>query len=162
MMQPIALVISMLVLSSLTAVSSAFAAPCAELAALHLATTTVTSAQLVAPGAFTQPGATAASRANAQAYARLPEFCRVMLTLRPSADSDIKVEVWLPTSGWNGKFQAVGNGGWAGVISYSALAAAVARGYASASTDTGHAGNSAAFAVGHPDKVIDIGYRAVH
>ena len=70
--------------------------------------------------------------------------------------------MWLPSSGWNGKFQAVGNGGWAGTISYPALAQAVARGYASASTDTGHTGNSAAFALGHPEKVVDIGYRAVH
>ena len=66
----------------------------------------------------------------------------------PSTDSDIKVEVWLPAAGWNGKFQAVGNGGWAGTISYPALAQAVAAGYAAASTDTGHVGNSAAFAIG--------------
>jgi feruloyl esterase len=95
-------------------------------------------------------------------YGTLPSFCRVAATLTPSSDSDIKIEVWLPTSGWNNKFQAVGNGGWAGTIAYPALAAAVARGYASASTDTGHVGNTAAFALGHPEKVVDMGYRAVH
>src|SRR6185436_14509817 len=100
--------------------------------------------------------------AAAVSFAALPAFCRVAATLTPSSDSDIKIEVWLPSSGWNGKFQAVGNGGWAGTISYPALGQAVARGYASASTDTGHTGNSAAFALGHPEKVIDIGYRAVH
>src|SRR5258708_4160020 len=84
-----------------------------------------------------------------QAFRDLPAFCRVAATLTPSPDSDIKVEIWLPASGWNGKFQAVGNGGWAGVISYPAMAAAVRRGYATASTDTGHTGNGgdARFAV---------------
>ncbi|MEP7310243.1 MAG: tannase/feruloyl esterase family alpha/beta hydrolase [Acidobacteriota bacterium] len=95
-------------------------------------------------------------------YATLPAFCRVAATIAPSSDSDIKVEVWLPASGWNGKFQAVGNGGWAGTVSYAALAQAVAAGYAAASTDTGHSGNSGAFALGHPEKLIDFGYRAVH
>jgi feruloyl esterase len=82
--------------------------------------------------------------------------------LTPSADSDIKIEVWLPTTDWNGKFQAVGNGGWAGTISYGALASALQEGYATASTDTGHAGANASFAIGHPEKVIDFAYRAVH
>jgi feruloyl esterase len=86
----------------------------------------------------------------------------VQATLTPSADSDIKIEVWLPASGWNGKFQAVGNGGWAGTISYGPLGAAVRRGYAAASTDTGHVGGSASFALGHPEKLTDFAYRAVH
>ena len=60
-----------------------------------------------------------------------------MATLTPSSDSDIKIEVWLPASGWNLKFQAVGNGGWAGVISYGAMAEALHDGYATSSTDTG-------------------------
>ena len=95
-------------------------------------------------------------------YASLPSFCRVAATLKPSSDSDIKIEVWLPASGWNGKFQAVGNGGWAGTIGYPALAAAVAGGYAGAGTDTGHEGNTAAFAIGHPEKIVDIAYRSIH
>ena len=77
-------------------------------------------------------------------------------------DSDIKIEVWLPAAAWNGKFQAVGNGGWAGTISYGALASALQEGYATASTDTGHVGGNASFAVGHPEKVVDFAYRAVH
>jgi hypothetical protein len=40
----------------------------------------------------------------------------VAAALKPTNGSDIKIEVWLPASGWNGKFQAVGNGGWAEVI----------------------------------------------
>ena len=83
-------------------------------------------------------------------------------TLTPSSDSDIKVEVWLPTSGWNGKFQAVGNGGWAGVISYAALAEGVKAGYATASTDTGHATPGGAFALGHPEKLVDFSWRSEH
>jgi feruloyl esterase len=140
---------------------------CESLASLALPNAKVDQAQTVAPGAFVPPtaGATATGgrgAAAARLYGSLPSFCRVTATLTPTPDSDIKVEVWLPTAGWNGKFQAVGNGGWAGVISYPALAQAVAGGYASASTDTGHAGNSGAFALGHPEKVIDFGYRAVH
>jgi feruloyl esterase len=145
--------------------ASASAAPCGDLATVALPQTTVTHAAVVAPGAFKQPpagGTGGGGGASAAAFARLPEFCRVAATLTPSTDSDIRIEVWLPVSGWNGKFQAVGNGGWAGSISYAALALAVAQGYAAASTDTGHTGNSAAFALGHPEKVIDLGYRAVH
>jgi len=138
---------------------AAHAASCADLAKLALPDTTVTSADVVAPGAFKPSTGPAAAQA---VYARLPGFCRVAATLRPTSDSDIKIEVWLPAAGWNGKFQAVGNGNWAGTISYNALATAVAGGYATASTDTGHTGNTAAFAVGHPEKVIDLGYRAVH
>jgi feruloyl esterase len=93
----------------------------------------------------------------------LPAFCRVQATLTPSNDSDIKIEVWLPDSAaWNGKFQAVGNGGWAGTIAYPAMATALTAGYATTSTDTGHVGNTASFALGHPEKVVDIAYRAIH
>jgi feruloyl esterase len=136
------------------------AAACERLAAsLRLPNTTVTSAQAVAAGRFVPPGGNAAA---AQAAAGLPAFCRVSLTLAPTSDSDIKTEVWLPLSGWNGKFQQVGNGGWGGSIQYGALAAALQRGYAAASTDTGHVGDNARFALGHPEKLIDFGYRAVH
>jgi feruloyl esterase len=139
------------------------ATSCESLAALALPNAHITSAVTVAAGAFQPPaGPRGGGRGSAQLYASLPSFCRVAATLTPSSDSDIKVEVWLPAAGWNGKFQAVGNGGWAGVISYASLAQAVAAGYAGASTDTGHIGNTAAFAIGHPEKVIDIGYRAVH
>ncbi len=72
------------------------------------------------------------------------------------------MEVWLPTENWNGKFQAVGNGGWAGIISYPALASALQEGYATASNDTGHKGGNALFAIGHPEKLTDFAYRAVH
>ena len=139
---------------------AAVAAPeaCESLSSLRLPDAAITAAQRVAAGAFTPPGAGAA----ADGFKSVPPFCRVAATLKPSSDSDIKVEVWLPLSGWNGKFQAVGNGGWAGTIGYAAMARAVERGYATGSTDTGHAGATAAFALGHPEKLVDYAYRSEH
>jgi len=125
---------AILILACVPAVP-AFAASCESLAALSLKDAKVTAVQLVPAGQFSAPGD---REGRANPYKSLPAFCRVAATLTPTSDSDIKVEVWLPASGWNGKFQAVGNGGWAGVISYSAMADAVRAGYASASTDTGH------------------------
>jgi feruloyl esterase len=72
------------------------------------------------------------------------------------------MEIWMPASNWNGKFQAVGNGAFNGNIAYDAMMTALARGYAASSTDTGHTGPGASFALGHPEKVIDFGWRAVH
>ena len=118
---------------------------CAHVAAtLKLPDTTITSATAVA------------------AADGLPAYCRIQLTIKPAADSDIKSEVWMPMSGWNGKFQQVGNGAFAGSIQYGALKDALKRGYAAASTDTGHTGTGAAWAAGHPDKIIDWGYRSEH
>ena len=150
-----------LVVALAATATSAGAATCEDLARLALPGTTITSARLVAAGSFTPPGAPDA-RTPISVYRSLPAFCQVAAAVKPSNDSDIKVEVWLPASGWNGKFQGVGNGGWAGTISYSAMAQAVAAGYATASTDTGHVGNNAEFALGHPEKVVDMGYRAIH
>lgn len=136
------------------------AATCESLAALSLPDTTITLAQTVPAGTFTAPGSTAA-QAN-PSLTNLPAFCRVTATLRPSSDSDIKVEVWLPAMTWNGKYQAVGNGGWAGSIVYTALGEAIKRGYATSSTDTGHVGGTAKEMLGHPEKLIDYSYRAIH
>jgi hypothetical protein len=88
----------------------------------------------------------------------------VAIEARPSSDSDIKIEVWLPVGDWNGKFQGRGNGGFAGEIDYHAMAVAVHEGYATAGTDTGHsaAGTDARWALGHPEKITDYGYRALH
>lgn len=92
----------------------------------------------------------------------LPSFCRVQASLQPTNDSDITVEIWLPVSGWNGKLEANGNGGWTGSISSSGLAEGLVRGYAATMSDLGHEGSSAEFALGHPEKLIDYGYRAAH
>ncbi len=137
-------------------------AACERLAAsLNLQNAKVTLAQPVTSRQFAPPTAPGASAPPA-ALTDLPAFCRVTVTLTPSSDSDIKSEVWLPLAEWNGKFQQVGNGGWGGSIQYAALASALRRGYAASSTDTGHVGDTAQFAVGHPEKLIDFGYRAVH
>jgi len=93
----------------------------------------------------------------------LSTHCRVAATLKPSSDSDIKLEVWLPAhSAWNGKFLAIGGGGWVGSINTGGMMTALQEGYATASTDTGHAGGSASFAAGHPEKLVDFSHRAVH
>src|SRR6202521_1894725 len=132
--------------------------PCEQLKSLKLADTTVTLTESSGPGAFQLPGAPPTAVAPL-----LPAFCRVAATLKPSLDSDIKIEVWLPADGaWNRKYLAVGGGGWVGSINYGAMATAVQEGYATSSTDTGHIGGTADFAVGHPEKVIDFAYRAVH
>ena len=138
------------------------AASCDSLMALSLPDTTITAAQLVPAGQFSAPGQRQGAGRGVNPYTELSEFCRVAATLRPSSDSDIKVEVWLPARNWNGKFQAVGNGGWAGAISYSAMAEAVRAGYASASTDTGHVGGRGTFALDHPEQLIDFAWRSEH
>jgi feruloyl esterase len=137
---------------------SAAATPCQALASVKLPEAAVKRAEIVPAGGFHQPGSGQAS----DEFTRLPSFCRVTINARPSSDSDIAVEVWLPVAGWNGKFQAVGNGSWGGTVGYPAMARALADGYATSSTDTGHTGPSAAFALGHPEKLIDYAYRSEH
>ncbi len=158
--------------------------PCSEPNLPALAYTTVTLVEPVAAGPYKPPaqnadgggvapgpagagpargGPARGGRGGPQAPPlMLPAYCRVAATIAPTADSDIKMEVWLPTDTWNGKLEVVGNGGWAGVISYAAMAQAVKEGYAAASTDTGHQGGNGMFALGHPEKIVDFGYRAVH
>ena len=148
-------------------VPRAQAAPqsCEQLAQLALPDTKITSAQTVAAGAFAPPANTTPWLAgDPNFYKRLPPFCRVTAVAKPTPDSDIKIEVWMPSSEWNGKFRGQGNGGFAGEIDYRVLALAVAQGYASAATDTGHAANGtdASWAPGRPEKIIDFAYRAIH
>src|SRR6266853_3354293 len=142
---------------------AATATSCEHLISVSLPDAAITSSQSVAAGSFTLPANPNAKgkAAASDAYKDLPAFCRVAVTLKPSSDSDIRVEVWLPEAGWNRKYQAVGNGGWAGVISYSAMAEALRGGYAASSTDTGHVGGSGSFALGHREKLVDFGWRSV-
>ncbi len=91
-----------------------------------------------------------------------PSFCRVRATLTPSADSDVRMEIWLPAVGWNGKFMMVGNGGGRGEIFYSSMPGPLKRGYAVASTDTGHAGRDPKYRIGHPEKWTDFLWRGTH
>jgi feruloyl esterase len=141
------------------------AATCDSLSGLKLPHTTITSAATVAAGAFQLPAnAPPAGPFGAPPFAKLPAFCRVQGIIQPSSDSHIEFEVWLPSSNWNGKYHGEGNGGFAGSINYGALTESVLSGYASSSTDTGHEGGmtDGKWALGHPEKIVDYGYRAVH
>ena len=139
-------------------------APCESLTQLAVPHATVTLAQSLAAGQLALPAGAVPAFPGFPApnFGNLPAFCRVTATLAPASDSEIKIEVWMPASGWNGKLESVGNGAWAGSISYRDLATALNAGYAAASTDTGHTGNTATFVVGHPEKLVDFAYRAVH
>src|SRR4029079_12921651 len=142
----------------------AAAGACDKLTSIALPNVTITTAADVAAGAFrpTNEGGGDDPPPSARPFAALPAFCRVAATLKPSGDSDIKIEVWMPAANWNGKLQAVGNGAFTGSVNYAQMAPALARGYATSSTDTGHAGNTGSFALGHPEKSVDFGWRAVH
>ena len=130
-------------------------ANCEDLVKLNLPDVTVTSATSMPAGPFTPPGSSNALET--------PEFCRVVAVARPTSDSVINFEVWIPPAAqWNRNFLGVGNGGYTGAISYGALANALNRGFATASTDTGHSGEDLKFAAGHPEKIVDWGYRSVH
>lgn len=146
-------------LSLLVLPAVSWAQSCANLLSFSMPNVQVDSAEVVGAGAFVPPGGNANS---ARFYQDLPEFCRVSLSLTPTPDSDIKMELWLPTDSWNGKYLAVGNGAFTGNIRHSAMAMPLGRGYAASSTDTGHLGNTASFALGHPEKVYDFAFRAVH
>jgi feruloyl esterase len=141
----------------------AAAADCEALAKLSLPHTTVTLAETVRAGAF-RPAKPFAVPGPPPHYERLPAFCRVAATVSAAKDSVVRFEVWMPQAGWNGKFLAVGNGGYSGEIWYPYMVDPLERGYATASTDTGHEGapDDASFALGHPQKWIDFAYRAVH
>jgi len=138
---------------------------CEGLKSMALAGTAVSSAESVASGAFAPPSNLPPFVVgDASTYSALPAFCRVQLSARPSADSDIRIEVWLPAADWNGRFRGVGNGGFAGQIAYRGLASALGQGYATAATNTGHSASfiDASWALGHPEKVADFGHRGVH
>ncbi|MDR0310537.1 MAG: tannase/feruloyl esterase family alpha/beta hydrolase [Acidobacteriota bacterium] len=140
------------------AANFAAAADCAGLKSRSGPGIQITAAEIVPAGPLVSP----AIKPGATPAQMLPAHCRVAAVLTPSGDSHIEMELWLPAETWNGKFQAVGNGGWAGTLSTSAMASALREGYATASNDTGHKGGNALFSIGHPEKVIDYAYRAVH
>ena len=158
----------------------AMATPCTNLQSLQLQHATITSAADNTTGVFTAPGSSPITG--------LPPFCRVTATLTPSSDSSIKIEVWLPESGWNGRFLGTGGGGFQGVFTYSELAAGISAGFASTNSDLGtgtagcnplfcgsegNMGNALAAAFGdpsapstglfgHPERIKDFGFRAIH
>jgi feruloyl esterase len=145
-----------LLLAALTLASLAIAASptCSGLTHLFITNTTVTSADDVPAGPYTL---------SASATVNLPDFCRVRVVSRPVSDSEIHFELWMPPRPtWNGKFQGTGNGGFSSAMSYTTMATALNHGYATAGSDTGHEGGDLTFGVGHPEKINDWAYRAVH
>jgi feruloyl esterase len=149
---------SVLLSLAAAATTPAAASSCASLANLHRPNTTITAAQVVSGGTFVTP------TTPPQTLTGLPTFCRVAGFTTPTSDSHISFEVWIPENGWNRKYLQVGCGGFCGSISYSAMVDPLLRGYATAATDDGHESSSvidASWAVSHPEKVIDYGYRAV-
>jgi len=138
--------------------SPAAATTCSQLAtSFNRPNTTITIAQTVPAGTFVTP------TVPPQTITGLPQFCRVAGYSTPTSDSHISFEVWVPESGWNLKYLQVGCGGFCGSITYSNMAEPLRRGYAVAGTDDGHqaAETDGSWALGHPQKVIDYGYRAL-
>jgi feruloyl esterase len=133
------------------------AATCASLTSLILQDTTITAAQSIPAGSYPAP--------DGQVYGGLPAFCRVAATLKPTSDSDINIEVWMPFSTWNGKFLGLGNAGFGGIFLYDLLARYLPLNYAIAQTDMGTSpGATLGFKVltGHPEKQIDFATRSTN
>ncbi len=155
--------LAMVVLATAPQLAAQNAAPlaCADLRSPGVPKTVVAVAEAVPAGQYRAPGAPAFG--PPVDYSRLPAFCRVAGTIRATAESDIRFELWLPDE-WNGKFVQTGNGGAAGSIVYDSLVDPLLRGYAVANTDTGHqgAGGDFAWAVGQPQRLVDFQYRAAH
>jgi hypothetical protein len=147
------------VLVSLLGVHSSMliAADCAGLKDLKLEGTSIIVAESVTSGELRIEGTQSPMR-------NLPAFCRVAGLLRPTSDSEIRFEVWMPEQGWNARLLGSGNGGFAGSIGYQQFASYLKRGFAVAGSDAGHQaeGTDASWAYGHPEKVKDFGWRAVH
>jgi feruloyl esterase len=153
------------VLGTVLVAASLQAIPCENLTKLELERATVRSAQLVPAGPFVLPEG-ASLGPGPHSDEPLPTHCRIVLHLTPTHDSNINAELWLPVENWNNRFLAVGNGGWAGAIQgWGDMQAALRRGYATAGSDTGHSGTdgeAGMFALGHPEKIVDFAYRALH
>ena len=157
-----------LVIVSFLFAGSAVAAEdaCSRLMGIKVPGATIILAQTNAAGTFAGPPvAPFTSRDLTAPYKNVPTFCRVVAVAKPSADSEIRIEVWMPAADWNGKLQGLGDGGFAGRIDYMPLGVAVSKGYAVTATNTGHDAESpldASWALGHPEKVVDFGHRGIH
>jgi feruloyl esterase len=183
MHQPCVVAAAGLFASVAIAGTPALASPCTNLQSLALEHTTITSATDNTSGVFVVPNAI-----PPQTITGLPAFCRVTATLTPTSDSAIKIETWLPETTWNGRFLGTGGGGFQGIISYNELASGIQAGFAATNSDLGtgvsgcsplycgsdgNMGNPLAIAFGdppnptpglfgHPERIKDFGYRAIH
>lgn len=134
--------LALMVIGTAALAGTAHAAACDDLATYAPAGTRIVASPSAMPGA--------------------PEVCRVQGHVSPVPGSDIGFELWLPATGWNGKFQMVGNGGYSSALDKRAMTALTSRGYAVAATDTGHTGDDPDFVAAHPEALADWGHRAVH
>jgi feruloyl esterase len=132
---------------------------CSRAADLHLFNLQVTSAEEVSPNSGANP-----EGLPKDLLGKVAAFCRVRAVAKPTADSEIHIEVWIPSTNWNGRFWGIGNGGFGGSIDFYSMANLIRRGFATAGTDTGHAASAsnATWALGHPEKIEDFGWRAIH
>ena len=139
--------------------TDAHAEDCGALTQMKLDHVTITDAEMISAGSAGTP------TAGQEIPVAKADYCRVQGTSRPTADSEIRFELWIPSaSAWNGKFEQVGNGGFAGRIPYRSMAQVLSLGYAVAGTDDGHRSNEstdASWALNHPEKIKDYGWRAI-
>ena len=146
-------------LCSMTVLAQTPPDACARLTAAKLPNATVTTAEAVPAGPWKAPE----YLGDRAPELDLPAYCRVVARMRPTADSDIEMELWMPSTEWNGKLLGAGNVNWCGGADPLRLALGLHERYATVASDAGHKGCSAAdFALGHPEKVADFAYRAVH
>jgi hypothetical protein len=163
-MRPLAFLASTLLLAAPALAQSADASRCTNLQQFQLDQAHVVSAEVVAPGTFVAPPSPTGPAEQIALYKQLPAFCRVKIEATPTPDSKIQIEVWLPAANWNRRLQGIGNGGFAGEIDFEGLARALDSNAATAGTDTGHFANGidASWALHHPEKITDYGWRGIH
>jgi feruloyl esterase len=110
-------------------------AACSALAELQLDRTHITQAELISPQPdYVVPGTEQNPPDRGGPTHVSKPFCRVAGTVQQA----IRFEVWLPVSGWNGRFEGLGNGAFSGAIPYTAMAQALSHDFAVGGTDTGH------------------------
>ena len=132
--------------------------------ALKAGNAMVTSAEFIQPP-FTIKE-TYGPKESRQSYTITIPFCRVVGRLKPEPKSEINFELWLPPrASWNGNFQGAGAGGSLGTILFRSLMRGLVRNYAVVATDNGHTSedtSDVAWALDHPERIVDFGYRAEH
>jgi feruloyl esterase len=152
-----------LVSFTLLAATASAQESCESLKSLKISGVTISSAEMYGPQRVLTIPIPASPFATARTLKVSTPVCRVVAYATPTSDSHIGFEVWMPqAASWNKKFEGVGNGGFIGAIDYDEMEAGFQRGFAIAGTDTGHKGTDESWALGHPEKLIDWGYRSVH
>ena len=149
-----------------TALAAGLNMPCEQLQTVPLERATVVTAATVAAGVFTSPAGSGPGGTSAPPPQPIPAHCRVTMVLEPTTDSNINVELWLPTrTGTGSSSPSATAGGPDRFRATGDMPAALRRGYATGGTDTGHSaadGPDGMFALGHPEKIVDFAYRAIH